>query len=343
MVRTSTNLFELQFDEKEVALSKEAVIETLGVLPYEIIMILRDCYPEGKFFKELKRLVEERLEDWLKSKNKSPTFTDQAIYYQLRKLKDLGLIETSTEKGLDSNDRLITSQNYHLASLKFLLNFSDSPDSKNKLNTSLSMNGRFVPSFLESFFDGTKFNGFIVLGENSKDAIYLGPIFYLLSQFFELFDLSKSVIYDKKLLEESSDQTKNRFLLSQNLILVGGPNANTVYTSTIPNNNHTSLHDNLPIKFLHSPESGIIIREQNRVIYTRDQSLGVIQIIDNPWNPTNKILTISGAKREGTEALVNELTISLPKIEALLAKKQYCLVRASSEKGHLQSEILENA
>lgn len=341
MVSSHYPTFQLQLKDKQIPLTEESISELLGVLPYEIILILHDSYPEGKFFKDIKKDIEERLQDFLTKKNKNNSFTDQAIYYQLRKLKDLGFIETTSTKDLDPNDRLITSQLYRLTSLKFVIDFSDKTVSRENELTQSAHTRNTIPTFLQSFNHDTKFSGLIVLGEQSKDAPFLGPLMYLLNQYFDLLDLSRKIMYDKTILEDSRNRN-NTLYLSQNLILIGGPNANAVFNSTIPNEAIT-LHEILPVKFLHFPDSGIFIRDKNQLVLSKDQSIGVIQLVPNPWNPNTKILTIGGARREGTEAIVNELTRSFTKIAELLDKNQYCLIEAKTDQNHhlIDSKILE--
>lgn len=316
------NNFQISIMSNQVVLSVESVIDLLGTVPYEILIILRESYPEGKNFKDLKKEIEDRLHDWYTKKNKNTTFTDQAIYYQLRKIKELGFITTVSEKNLDKSDRLITSQVYKLNSLQFEINLLDLATKKAKQDPESNLTSD--SNFMSFFNNGGKFNGFIVLGENSKDAPFLSSIFIMLSKFFEVYTLNNLVIYD------TNEHKSRDFFSKNNLILLGGPNINTVFQSTVPSqsNELKTLHEILPVKFLHDPESGIVIRETGEVIYSKDRSIGVIQLIDNPWNPENKILTIGGARKVGTEALVNELLSSFNKIELILSKKSYCLVEA---------------
>ena len=314
-------IFQLQLDSNVIS-------ELLGVLPFEILMILRDAYPEGKIFKELKKLIEERLQDWLQKKNKSNTLTDQAIYYQLRKLKDLGFIEASSEKELDSKDRLITSQKYKLTSLKYVINFSDHYLSLNDFNSMKSFSDNLESDFLQVFNSNGKFNGFIVIGTGSSDVPFIGPLSVLLSKYFDLTNLS-FVLYDGTILDDSDDK-KIKDMLSRNLILLGGPNVNRVFHSTVPSQTaeHKSLNEVLPVKFVQAPDSGIIIQETGSIILSKNQKIGVIQKIDNPWNPNNKIFAIGGPKRIGTEAAVLAFTRYFDTVTKTLMNQKYCLIEA---------------
>ena len=343
MVRKDMNIYQLQLNDKRVALSENAIIELLGVLPYEILMILCESYPEGKTFKDLKKQIEERLQDWLNKRNKSNSLTDQAIYYQLRKLKDLGFVSSNTEKELDNHDRLITSQKYKLRSLKFTINLLDKDKSKRKIEPDLTLVDETISNFLSNFNENGQFNGYIIIGSGSTDAPFLGPLSYLLGKYFDFPNLN-FVYYDKKILDDPDD-IRIKFFLSRNIILLGGPNVNTIFHSNVPPefDEHKTLNDILPVKFLQAPNSGITIQHQSRTILSKDKQIGVIQLIDNPWNPSNKILTIGGARRIGTEAAIIEFMRSFSKIGQLLLEKQYCLIEAIyNEKNQtMNSRILE--
>ena len=63
------NNFQISIMSNQVVLSVESVIDLLGTVPYEILIILRESYPEGKNFKDLKKEIEDRLHDWYTKKN----------------------------------------------------------------------------------------------------------------------------------------------------------------------------------------------------------------------------------------------------------------------------------
>ena len=306
-------------------------------------MILRESYPEGKNFKDLRKQIEERLQEWLNKRNKSNSLTDQAIYYQLRKMKDLGFINSNTEKGLDTNDRVITSQKYKLTSLKFTINLFDKDKNKRKIEPDLTLVDEIHSDFLNNFNQNGQFNGIIIIGSGSTDAPFLGPLSYLLGKYFDFPNLN-FVYYDKKILDDPDDK-RIKFLLSRNLIILGGPNVNTLFHSNVPYslNEHKTLNEILPVKFLQAPNSGITIQHQSRTILSKDKQIGVIQLIDNPWNPSNKILTIGGARRIGTEAAVIEFMKSVSIIGQVLLKKHYCLIEAlyDEKTQTMDSRILE--
>ena len=329
----------MQSQAFQFQLEKKTLTELLGILPYEILLALRDSFPEGKNFKDLKKSVENKLQDWLSKKNKSNFFTDQAIYYQLRKLKELGFIETIAERELDRNDRLITSQKYKLTSLKYVINFSES---SNKLSDEILNDPVLIPhiplNFLTNFGTDGKFNGLIVLGSGSTDGPFVGPLSYFLGKTFVFSDFN-FVFYDRKILDDPDDKNIKTFL-SKNIILLGGPNVNSVFHSTVPSPSgvHRTLNEILPVRFLQAPDSGVIIQNQKIAILTKDQLIGVIQQIENPWNPNNKILTIGGPKRIGTEAAVIEFTKSFKEIDKLLLNQNYCLIEAKTD---LKGQIIE--
>jgi hypothetical protein len=341
MDKSLTDIFQVAFDEKQVVLSDESLIELLGVLPTEILMILRESYPEGKIFKELKKSIEFRLQVWLSKKNKPTSFTDQAIYYQLRKLKDLGFIDTSSDRNIANNDRLVTSQTYKLASLNFVINLTQKNPKELVFKSDSSLPDTEIPSFFSSFNDNHKFNGFIVIGDRSKDGPFIGPISFLLSKYFDIPDPNSVVLVDTKLLEDADEKKIGRNL-SKNLILLGGQFVNNILISTFHSESGelVTLNDSLPVKFL---QAGVYIKDKSETISSKDVLLGVIQLVDNPWNLDYKILTIGGSRRVGTEAAVRELSKSLRKIEDILLRQKYCLIEAYTDsKGQLiNSKVLD--
>lgn len=337
MQTTEQTIFNLQLDE-------HAISGLLGVLPFEIIMILRESYPDGKVFKELKKGVEERLQDWLSKKNKSNSFTDQAIYYQLRKLRDFGFIETISEKEPYGKHRVTTSQKYKLTSLQYVINFSEFLSKKNYNSTSKLFSESVQSNFLHSFSKNGKFNGFIVIGTGSHDAPFIGNLSFLLAKYFDL-TIPSFVTYDSSILDDSDDK-KVKEMLSQNLILLGGPNVNRVFHATVvsQSNQSNSLNDILPVKFVQAPDSGIIIQKTNKTFLSKYHKVGVIQIIDNPWNPKNKILTIGGSRMVGTAAAVTAFIDYFESIDKILLEDNYCLIEAQVDsKNHIvETKILQD-
>lgn len=88
-----------------------------------------------------------------------------------------------------------------------------------------------------------------------------------------------------------------------NLIIVGGPIVNMVAAS---------INRLLPIKFDITREN-IIVSDVSGKEYFEDAH-GVVEIIENPYNPNAKILLVAGKRRTGTRAAVIALTKKLSEV-----------------------------
>lgn len=291
-----TNL--LQFEKSNPSILKidlQSVKLLFGPIPYTILQLLCDD-PEGLSVKEIKTNLKSTLDRSL---------TDQTVYYHLRKLKDMKFIDFETEQVVDKNERLINIQKYFPIANKFIIDFSHA-------STEVIVKHK-RPKFLEYFNNKSKFDGTMVIGIRSNDSPYVGPISFILGKYF---NFSKNfVLFDNDIL-----LTKK---FGDNLILLGGPFVNNLYLL-----DDNKISDELPVKFLQSKDSGLLIQGKNQAILAKDKNLGVIQIIKNPWNKAKIILIIGGAKKIGTEAAVFSLTkinyISL--IDQLLTTHKYCLI-----------------
>ena len=145
------------------------------------------------------------------------------------------------------------------------------------------------------------------------------------------------VHYDRNILYDIDDD-KSLLMLSENLILLGGPIRNSVFNSPVPSpsSNHKTLNDILPVRFLQPPDSGLVIQDSKKFTLLKEQKIGVIQQVDNPWNPKNKIIAIGGPRRVGTEAAVIAFIQSFEIIEKFILKQNYCLIEAvTDDKGQI--------
>ena len=312
----------------EVMLLEESVKSLIGAIPYSILTILK----EGeKFSKEIREEIE---------KIYSKEFTEQTIYYHLRKLIERGFIGTINVK-IEINDRIINIQKYHLIARKFIIQFENNLEdhSSEVIKLSLLQNNteKFQelilnrPKIFQSFESDSKFNGHLVIGSRSNDSPYIGPVSFLLGKYFK-FPEQLFVNWDTKIVEDH--------LFDENLILLGGPFVNNIFL--LKNESQKSLNDMLPVEFLQTKDSGLRIHSDGRIILSKDKNIGVIQFITNPWNPEKVMLIIGGPKKIGTEAAVIALTKKFFVVENYLLTQQYCLIEAILENGKIiDVEIIE--
>lgn len=86
--------------------------------------------------------------------------------------------------------------------------------------------------------------------------------------------------------------------LQENLIVVGGPIANMVTDK---------LNEHMPIRFDGSRDHLIISKFSDK-IYSSDEA-GVVELIENPFNPEKTVLVIAGKRHAGTKAAFLALTL----------------------------------
>ena len=75
----------------------DSIKNLLGNISYQILLIMSQS-EDPLYVKEIKSKLELNL---------GKSLTDQTIYYHLRKLKDLGVINQNSDQILDENDRII--------------------------------------------------------------------------------------------------------------------------------------------------------------------------------------------------------------------------------------------
>ncbi|MEM7821324.1 MAG: helix-turn-helix domain-containing protein [Candidatus Aenigmatarchaeota archaeon] len=92
--------------------------------------------------------------------------------------------------------------------------------------------------------------------------------------------------------------------LKKNLILVGGPKANMIVEK---------VNKKMPIYFDFYREWNIV-SPFSKTIYTEDD-IGVIEKIENPFDPKKQVLVLAGKRFNGTRAAIIALTNYLEKIE----------------------------
>jgi len=204
--------------------------------------------------------------------------TEQNIHYHLRALLDLGLV------------RAIHGERKRYSATADAFGYV--------IGEGKPYKGRSTPPAVEIFLTPLVRNGTlqasIVVGapdphgvfmQRARDGHYAGVLGLFLGQFFEFEGFP--VMVDTDVRAEG--------LLSENLILLGGPAANTASWEILDNK-----------RVLFDVDSPWAIRGR-REIYG-DDNYGIVAKFRNPYNENNWILLLAGVRAVGTKAAVMAFT-----------------------------------
>lgn len=141
------------------------------------------------------------------------------------------------------------------------------------------------------FTSNGKLNAWIITGNNAKSPD-VGCASDVAKRLKSLSGVSKSIEYGESRISSTYKQ--------DNLVLIGGPVANSLVAE---------INHYLPIKFTKSGSTWLLQGETN---YEMEQNsdIGVLEIIQNPWNKNKKIIVAAGLTREGTKAAASFLSLS---------------------------------
>ena len=213
----------------------------------------------------------------------------QTMYYHVRELKKAGLVEFADYEqqkgGLAKKYRALSS------SLAVVLN-----PSWKQFATAPS---KSVPRFFEPFVQNGFFSGYFVLGSPDPHGPYKahGSEFYAL-EVSALLGNYASFSYPLYFLDtELSDRTRK-----ENLIAVGGPKVNTLVYS---------INESLPISF---DQTSFEVRSSiSGKKYP--ENVGVIELVQNPFNKSKSILVVAGMKQAATRVAILALLKKREEIE----------------------------
>ena len=219
---------------------------------------------------------------------------EQTVYYYIRKLVKIGVIEqvgTSLIRGG-------TARLYSTTSTSFGLELEGDEKELEASNYSQKQKRKNIPSILKEFYEDNSFYGLIVVGapdphgpykSSSRDghyavqlSFYLGTLCDSLSGFIVKLDV---------------DAKAEKDIDNINLILIGGPGTNIVTSE---------FNKYLPIQFNEDNYWSGLIDKSGR-LFNMDNH-GLIAKISNPYNKDKKILVLAGVRSIGTKAAVIALT-----------------------------------
>jgi hypothetical protein len=207
---------------------------------------------------------------------------EQKVYYYIRKLKDAGLIfELRTEQRHGALARFYKSSSKAFSIASGNLGFE-------KLSIKSPVKSRLLSPFIE---DG-KLNATIVVGSPDPH----GPRKARASDACCAIDFALflgSYSSGEKLPNYRLDVEVREKTLKGNMVLIGGPTVNMITRD---------INKNLPI-FIDAEHEKNIVSTLSKKTYTEDVC-GIVNVIENPWNPQKRIMVLAGKRFPGTRAAV---------------------------------------
>ncbi len=212
---------------------------------------------------------------------------EQKVYYHINRMLESGIIE------------IVREETKHGATCKFFAPVSHAfgfelPNGETEVEINETIHP-YLRDFLYEFIKGGIFNGSIVVGSPLQHGPFLttardGHYATQLGMFLGRFCSPGNRFVIKLDTELKAENSYNR-----NLIIIGGPVANMVCSD---------LNEKLKIKF-NWDKIWKIVSEKGEYVGEAD---GLIAKITNPWDPTKKIILLSGLKYEGTKTCILGLT-----------------------------------
>ena len=211
--------------------------------------------------------------------------TDQVVGYHIQRLREAGLIRMV--KSVSKRGAVAKYYKAEISSLAVI------PDIK--LNESESISLEFVEKYrrvLDPFLSNAGFNASIIVGSpdvhgefkaRARDGYQAVDLAMFLGSLLPV-TRARAVKLDTELKESE---------LAGNLIAIGGPRANTLTFR---------VNEKLPIAFQLSVPSAIISKISGTIYNEEDQ--GLVEIVENPFNPETRLLLLAGNTSIGTRAAI---------------------------------------
>lgn len=213
---------------------------------------------------------------------------EQKIYYHIRNLEKVGLIEKLREERMQG----ATAKFYVLTDYAFTLLLKPLEESQKVFQLR-----KEHKNFLEPFISNGKLNALIIMGSpephgvakaRAKDGLFATDLGLFLGAF-----LNYTPEISTKLDTEVKDED-----LKNNLILIGGPGVNFVTAK---------VNSKLPIMFERIKDQGNFYSSFHSNVSGKNYSeegYGIIVKTKNPFDKTKDILVIAGRRFYGTRAAI---------------------------------------
>ncbi|MBN2042435.1 MAG: S-layer protein, partial [Candidatus Aenigmarchaeota archaeon] len=213
---------------------------------------------------------------------KSLGIHEQKVYYYFRKFRDMGLVEEIRSEARHGT----LAKFYRIKDHSFALMLDNAPKEE------MEITPPGIKKNLYPFIKERKINFMIIVGSPDphgpwKERALDSPTAIDLGLFLGSFTNAGHGNTNYKLdIEVRENDLRN------NLILVGGPVANTVTQK---------INDSLPVYF--DTRTRNIVSKLSKKSYNEEEN-GFISMIQNPWDNTKKILVFAGKRFPGTRAAV---------------------------------------
>ena len=214
---------------------------------------------------------ESSLKDLANSLGKSR----QEVYYHLRELVGMGLVEKKGKKYKTSIDLILIP----IRRLSF--SKGKSPD---------------LSVALRPIVEGEKLNAYIVVGAPYPHGPLKAIARDLHYSSILAFHLAKIVANYKDELVKLDVDVVREGLLGENLILIGGPVVNSVTLR---------VNSNLKVRFLKEDAWAIYSTQTKNKYY--GEFTGLVAKVKNPFNEDSKLLILAGIKAIGTKVAIKFL------------------------------------
>jgi DNA-binding PadR family transcriptional regulator len=213
---------------------------------------------------------------------------EQKIYYHIRNLEKVGLIEKLKEEKRQG----ALAKFYTLTDYAFTLILKPLEESQKLFQLK-----KEYKNFLEPFIDDGKLNALIIMGSpephglakaRAKDGLFATDLGLFLGTFLNY----RPEMFTKLDTEVKESDLKN------NLILIGGPGVNFITAK---------INSKMPIKFEKIKDqenfySGFHSNVSGKNYY--EEGYGIIVKIKNPFDKNKDILVIAGRRMAGTRAAI---------------------------------------
>ncbi len=215
---------------------------------------------------------------------------EQKVYYHLNKLQRSGLVKLiGTEKRYG-----MVAQMYGVVAPTVAAKLHS--NGSTKIENTGSVKDPKLEEFLHPFVENGKLNCKIIVGntmphgkynEGAREGPYVTDLAMLLGNTVD--DIQTPCYQFDTQIKENE--------LYNNLILIGNIRTNSIIEK---------LNNQLPIYFDPEKEFSIVKRKSNKV-YSQD-SIGMILKMDNPLDPSKKILILGGKRSRGSRAAILSVT-----------------------------------
>jgi predicted transcriptional regulator len=233
---------------------------------------------------------------------------EQLIYYHLRKLEDGGILEkvkTGVARGFDVYGYKVKANAFYFVLKK----------KRERIEEEVKDGEEEINKFLFPFVEEGRLNSIIIIGSpephgiekaRSKDAFFVIDLALLLGSFLNKVEGPISMF---------DTEIKDKEVLKNNLIVVGGPIVNTLTYK---------INEKLPIVFL-KKEKAFLVRQSGKKYY--DDEIGIIIKCKNPFAKNKELLMIEGKRYIGTRACVIAFMKYLYELSKRINEKGYAVVR----------------